>query len=122
MDRLHRQSDAKRRAGVVVIAIDQRAAVGFDDQLAERQADAAAADFGRLAELEHLRAPFRRHARAGVVDIDGDGIAILVGATRISPPSGCASMALRKRLSKVWRRRVASPWNGQGARALVPWR
>ena len=55
MDRLHRQSYAKRGAGVVVIAIDQRAAVGFDDQLAEWQADAAAADFGRLAEIEHLR-------------------------------------------------------------------
>ena len=47
----------------------------FDDQLTERQTDAATADFGRLAELEHFRAPLRRHARPGVADVDGQLIA-----------------------------------------------
>jgi len=69
---LHRQGHAKklRRCHYRFDLDRSKPAVGFDDQLTERQTDAAAADFACLAELEDLLTPFRRHAWTSIADID----------------------------------------------------
>src|SRR5439155_15206371 len=79
---LHRQGHAKSCAAAVTVSIliDQSAAVRFDDQLTERQTDAAATDFACLAELEDLRAPFRWHAGTAVADLDDHFIGVFMSA------------------------------------------
>src|SRR5262245_51893288 len=65
---------------VVAILIDERTAVGFDDQLAERQTDAAAADLRGFAEFEDFGALFGRHARSAIADIYEQFVSIFIGA------------------------------------------
>jgi hypothetical protein len=64
------QPECSAAAATVAVLVDQSAAVRLDNQLTKRQADAAAANFGSLAELEQFGATFWRHSRAVIADVD----------------------------------------------------
>ena len=53
--------------------------MGLDDQLAQRQSDAATADLRRLAELEHFATVLRRHAGTRVREPQNLFLGVLAG-------------------------------------------
>ena len=63
----------------ITVLISERAPVGFNDELAQRQANAAATRFAGFSEFKDFRAALRWHAGTVIADIDDELIAVHFG-------------------------------------------